>query len=446
MTAWKPVLALVASALLFSQAVGQEKILLKSELKPGDGWNVALDMKLSGKIKIKDGEKTINLDLSAGAKHDFEERVLAVRDGQPSSVGRFYRQAKADISLQGKAIAKTLRPERRFQAAVLSAGGDTTTYALDGPLTDEELELTGEHLDVLALHGLLPGKEVAVGESWAVPLPIAQALAGLDGVVNSKLECKLDRIERNHAVLALTGTIEGIAKGATLKADIAAGLVYSLQDKHFTGCTWRHSEAKEQGPLNPASEVVTNINVVWTYGQVLAEMTEGKAATISAQPPAPLLLLEFRDAANRFSFLYDRGWGVVAKNEKQTVLRLLDRGELIAQVNITPYNCAKPGEHLSLDDLNKLLSEAPGFKIDKVLENTAVVAAAGYWIGKVSVVGEASELPMQQIVYAVAGPRGDQVLLAFTVETDQASKLAGKDLALVKTVGLPTVQTTGGGK
>jgi len=53
---------------------------------------------------------------------------------------------------------------------------------------------------------------------------------------------------------------------------------------------------------------------------------------------------------------------------------------------------------------------------------------------------------MQQIVYAIAGPRGDQVLLSFTVETEQAAKLAGKDLSLVRTVSLPTVQTTGGNK
>lgn len=445
MTAWKLLPALLASALFCSPAApAQEKVLLKSEHRPGDGWNVSLDMKLTGKIKIKDGEKTINLDLKAAAKHDFEERVLAVRDGQPTSVGRFYRQAQAEVSLQGKGISKSLRPERRFQAAVFSNTGDTTTYSPDGPLTDEELELTGEHLDVLALHGLLPNKEVAIGETWPVPLPVAQALAGLDGVINSKLECKFERVEGNHAVLSLTGKIEGIVKGATLKADVAAGLVYSLQDKRFTGCTWRHTETKDQGPMNPACELVTDINATWKYGQALAEVTEGKASTIPAQPPAGLLFLEFRDAANRFSFLYDRAWGVVNKNEKQTVLRLLDRGELIAQVNITPYNAAKPGEHLSLDDLNKLLAEAPGFKIDKVLEKTAVDAAPGYWVGKVSAVGEASELPMQQIVYAVAGPRGDQVLLAFTVETEQAAKLAGKDLALVKTVGLPTVQTTGG--
>ncbi len=70
----------------------------------------------------------------------------------------------------------------------------------------------------------------------------------------------------------------------------------------------------------------------------------------------------------------------------------------------------------------------------------------GFWIGKVSAAGEASDIPMQQILFAIAGPRGDQVLLSFTVETEHAGKLAGRDLSLVKTVTLPTLQTTGGNK
>ena len=57
-------------------------------------------------------------------------------------------------------------------------------------------------------------------------------------------------------------------------------------------------------------------------------------------------------------------------------------------------------------------------------------------------------LPPGQVEAAasIAGPRGDQVLLSFTVETEQAAKLAGKDISLVKTVSLPTLQTTGGSK
>lgn len=437
-------LALVVCTTILTHA--QDKVLLKNDNKAGDGWHVALDMKLNGKIKLRDAEKLVALDLKATAHHDFEERVLTISDGKPTSVGRFYNTAKADITLQDKAIAKSLRSDRRFQAAQLSGDSPTITWSPVGPLTDEELEITGEHLDVLAIHGLLPNKEVAVGEQWDVPLNVAQALAGVDAVITTKLHCKLEKVERNHAVLTLTGDLEGISKGSSLKATMAAGLVYSLESKRFTGCTWRYRENKEQGPLNPACEVETEITATWKHGLALTEVTDGKAATIPATPPPALLMLEFRDAANRFAFNYDRQWGVVTKTEKQTVLRLLDRGELIAQLNLTPYQQMKPGEHVSLDDVEKLVNEAPGFKLEKVIEKTAVDASPGFWIGKVSTIGEASEIPMQQVVYAVAGPRGDQVLLSFTVETSQAEKLAGRDLSLVKTVSLPTLQTTGGNK
>lgn len=442
----RKIAALLLVLCLSSISAAQDKALLKNEHKVGDGWHVALDMKLTGKIKLRDAEKVVALDLKAEAKHDFEERVLTVTEGKPTSVGRFYNTAKADITLQDKTINKTLRTDRRFQTALVSSDSPTITYSPVGPLTDEELELTGEHLDVLAIHGLLPNKEVSVGDKWEVPFNVAQALAGVDAVIKSKLECKFEKIERNHAIITLTGDIEGINKGSTLKATMAAGLVYSLEGKHFTGCTWRYRENKEQGPLNPAAEIESEISATWKHGLALTEVTDGKASTIPATPPPALLMLEFRDAASRFAFNYERNWGVVSKTEKQAVLRLLDRGELIAQMNLTPYQQVKPGEHATLDEIEKLVSQAPGYKLDKVLEKTTVEASPGFWIGKVSTTGEASDLPMQQIVYAIAGPRGDQVLLSFTVETEQATKLAGKDLSLVRTVSLPTVQTTGGSK
>ncbi len=446
MRSLRKIAALLLLLCLGPISVAQDKALLKNEHKVGDGWHVALDMKLTGKIKLRDAEKVVALDLKATAQHDFEERVLTVTEGKPTSVGRFYNTAKADITLQDKTINKTLRTDRRFQTALVSNDTPTVTYSPVGPLTDEELELTGEHLDVLAIHGLLPNKEVSVGDKWEVPFNVAQALAGVDAVIKSKLECKFEKIERNHAIITLTGDIEGISKGSTLKATMAAGLVYSLEGKHFTGCTWRYRENKEQGPLNPAAEIESEISATWKHGLALTEVTDGKASTIPATPPPALLMLEFRDAASRFAFNYERNWGVVSKTEKQAVLRLLDRGELIAQMNLTPYQQVKPGEHASLDEVEKLVSQAPGYKLDKVLEKTTVEASPGFWIGKVSTTGEASDLPMQQIVYAIAGPRGDQVLLSFTVETEQAAKLAGKDLSLVRTVSLPTVQTTGGNK
>jgi hypothetical protein len=431
--------------ILASSISAQDKVLLQNSHKSGDGWHLALDMKLTGKIKLRDGEKVTSLDLKAGARHEFEERVLAVSTGKPISVGRYYTTAKADITLQEKPIAKSLRSDRRFQAAQLGDSG-TVTYSPVGPLTDEELELTGEHFDVLAIHGVLPNKEVTVGETWEVPMTVAQALAGVDAVISAKLQCKFDKVERGYAVLTVSGEMEGINKGATLKASMAAGLVYSLEGKHFTGCTWRYRENKDQGPVSPAVEVETEISATWKHGLALTEVTDGKAATIPATPPPALLMLEFRDASGRFSFNYDRAWNVVTKTDKQTVLRLLDRGELIAQMNLTPMETAKPGEHLSLDAVEKLVHEAPGYTLDKVIEKTTVEASPGTWVGKVSTTGTASDLAMQQIAYLVAGARGDQVLLSFTVETEQATKLAGRDLSLVKTVTLPTLQTTGGSR
>ena len=54
----------------------------------------------------------------------------------------------------------------------------------------------------------------------------------------------------------------------------------------------------------------------------------------------------------------------------------------------------------------------------------------GRWAYRVSAVGQTDGLKVMQNFYLVAGPEGEQVVLAFTMTPAQAKKLGKKDQAL----------------
>ena len=52
-------------------------------------------------------------------------------------------------------------------------------YCPAAALTRDELDLTNDHFDTLCLTGLLPGRGVAVGDTWTVGPVVVQALLQL---------------------------------------------------------------------------------------------------------------------------------------------------------------------------------------------------------------------------------------------------------------------------
>lgn len=421
----------------------EEKYALRCDAKSGQQWQVQMAMNLRGKLEIRGEEKVTSLDLSASAHHVFAERVLKEENGTPMSVGRHYYTAQATITAHQNTQQRTLRPERRTLVATLGNSG-TVVYAPSGPLTREELELTADHLDLLALHSLLPGKEVAVQETWPAPLIAVQALAGMDGVTENKMTCQFSQVDGSVAVITVAGTAEGIHRGAEMQVITQAKLHFHLNERRLVQVEWRQQEQRKQGPVSPASTIETVTVAKWTPGTGTAELSDGVVATFPTQVNPAHLLLTYRDPKGRFTLTYDRDWHLVAQNETATVLRLLERGQLLAQLHITPWRSAAPGSHLALTDLENQLRQTPGLEIEQMIPSQELPAAAGMWIGRSSAVGKSGETLLVQTLYAVAGPRGDQVLLAFTAEANSAEKLTGRELSIVKSVEFSPVMQVGG--
>lgn len=441
MKAWRT-LGVMLSLLVAIPTVGAQTYTLAETLKAGDCFRVQLEMKVSGKLRVSREGKPFPLDLTATANHAFPERILNIAStGLAERSARSYETATAEISVQGGRSQRTLRPERRLIVAQRHKD-QPLVYCPTGPLTREEVELAGEHFDTLSLIGLLPGKAVAVGDTWKVANPVVQALCHFDGVTEQALVCKLEKVEGKVAQVSVAGPACGIESGALAKLQIQATYHFDLDARRLTRLEWKQQDEREQGPTSPASTLEATTIVKRTPIDEPASLANVALVSVPAEmtPPEPMTHLDYRDARDRFGFSHGREWQRVGQTDEHIVLRMLDRGDLVAQLTVTPWTRADKGKHMTPEAFKQAMADTPGWQVEKELQAGEVPAGEGRWVYRVSAVGKMDGMDVLQNFYLVAGPDGEQLVLVFTMAPKQAERLGTRDLSIAGSIDFPSMR------
>jgi hypothetical protein len=430
----------VVISLLVSVAVGRAQTYSLTETpQVGVCYRLKLGMKLSGEIRVsKDGQR-VPLKLAATAEHEFPERILSVaKTGLPDKTARVYERAQALIVVDGERSLRQLRNDRKL-IVVQRPKDRALVYSTGGPLLHEELELTGEHFDTLALSGLLPGKAVALGETWKVNNAVTQALCNFEGLTEQNLNCKLEQVKDDMAQVSVSGSATGIELGALVKATIDATYEYDLKSNHLTRLDWSQKDERGQGPASPATSVESR--VVLTRTPLTQPEVLSDAALVSVpdglEPPPVLTDLEYHDSKGRFDMVYGRDWQTVGQSDEHLVMRLMDAGDFVAQATLTPWTKAEKGKHLTPDEFHQAMMDTPGWELEQELQAGPVPNANGNWVYRLSALGQLDGTKVMQNFYLIAGPDGDQVVLVFTMTPKQADRLGNRDLSMAANVDFP---------
>ncbi|HEY7422762.1 MAG TPA: hypothetical protein VH682_00745 [Gemmataceae bacterium] len=432
------ILTTMALLLAVTPAGWGQTCTLAEDVKAGDCFKIQLDMKLSGEMRIRKDDKTIPLKLEAAASHEYTERILVVSEGGVQKAARVYETAKSTTTVGSDRLERNLRPQRRlFVAQHFNDQG--LVYSPAGALTSEELALTAEQFDSSAVPGLLPGREVKVGETWKVPSNVVQALCNFEGLTEHTLTGELVAVTADTATFHLTGTANGIDLGASAKLKIDAVGHFDLKAKRLVSLEWKQNDERDQGPASP----VTAVEATTTLKRQVIEQPEALSdvALVSVpadkEPPAPLLQLDYRDPQGRYSFLYPREWHITSQAKEHLVLRYMERGDFVAQVTITPWKKADKGKHITAEEFKQTMNDLAGWEPEKELQSGEVPAENGRWVYRFSASGQMEGVTAVQNFYLVATPEGEQFILVFTMTPKQVDKLGARDLSLVGSLEIP---------
>lgn len=420
---------------LFGSAVPAfaQTVTLGERVKPGDHFRCELALTLTGKMKVDRDGKVHPLTLTGEATHRFVERIEsadAAGAGQKSV--RHYEVAKSAVSVAGDPSRRELPAARRLTVAARTDTG--TRHACPaGPLTQDELELVGEHFDTLALPALLPNKELKVGDSWPVAADAVLSACLFEGLLKNDLTGTLTAVKDGVATFTVTGTAEGMENGAVAKLTVKAAGTFDVAAGRVTALTWEQGDDRDQGPVSPATEVTATVTLKRTpLAAAPKELSaEARAAVPAGDIPADMTRLRYADPDGKYAVTYPREWVIVGRTPDHLVMRRMEKGEFTGQVTVTGWKKVEAGRATPPAEFKAVLARLTTWEPAEVLADEEQPVADGRRVYRLAAKGKQDGAAVVQTFYLLTGPAGDQVAVTALAAPDKAQGLAKHEAELL---------------
>jgi hypothetical protein len=402
--------------------------------------SVSVELNVTGKLFPEPGPEKA-LKLAVEARFEYAERRLAATGTEAAALRilRHYNLAKATIEAGDQTSISTLRKSQRLVVAHGQPEG-IDLFSPSGPLTYGELELLRIPGDSLALLGLLPDAPVEEDESWKAADWALPLLTGIEAVEKGELTCRIESVSAAEVRIHFAGDVTGAAVGAASALHIDGEYSYDRRQKIIDRMEWTQTEKRAIGAVSPGLDVVARSKLVRSIAERPLHLTDRDLTDLPLEPNEANRLLMFDAPAWNVRFYHDRHWHLFHQTSDLTLLRLLDKGGLIAQCNIKKVPDAAPGKHLSREQFQADIERALGNNFQEFVQSETLKLKDGLFVERVVAVGtvprknaknEPEPAPMQWIYYLVANPDGRQVSFVFSVDPGQIKELDSRDLSIV---------------
>jgi hypothetical protein len=275
---------------------------------------------------------------------------------------------------------------------------------------------------------------VELNGEWTVENAALAHLLNLDAVSTAKVTGKLTKVEGTTAFVQLTGDLEGAVGGIATEIQLAAKINVDLTHHLVTWLALGIKENRSIGHAEPGFETSSQIRVAIRPSAAPQRLTEQLLSDLPLTFEPTQALLQFQSTASGYQALLDRRWHLMTDRADLTVLRWIDRGDLIAQCNITRLAALAPGKQLSLDEFQDDIKASLAKNFRQFIEASQSQTAEGLRVLRVVAAGEASEIPMQWNYYHLSDEAGRRLALVCTFEANLAERFAENDRALVSSV------------
>ena len=301
-----------------------------------------------------------------------------------------------------------------------------------GPMTRSELELVQGLGDPLTLPDLLPARPVEKGQSWKLPGSAVFALTEYDAVKSTSLEATLEELDEDGARIKIKGEVQGSRTGAS--ADRVRG-IRAFRPPSGPGRSARAQPDGESsgrsGGGRPRGQEHGRRSA--DEPRILAPELSDDAILKAPLDTSPLRqLLQLISPDGKYNVLHDRRWHTYWDDPKLIVLKRLEKGQVVAQCNLTAGPPAGKGKHQDLNQFRDDVRKSLGQRFVQFLGAGEVDGdPAGGFRYKLAVQGREGDLGVLWYYYLLASPEGDQLLATFTLAEEEAKAFGDQDLEII---------------
>jgi hypothetical protein len=413
-----------------------EKHVISAQHKRGELSRVQIALQVGGDLKLVDDKgKPSTLPMSVVANLAYDEAILALDPaGKPTRSVRYYDDVRAVIKIDKGGEKPALDSSRRLIVAERPAKEACQLYSPAEPLKREELDLIDVPGSSLVLDDLLPEAPVASGESWKITATTLAALLCLDAVSWCDSSGILGDIKDGVADIAVGGTLNGAAGGIATEIELKIKIKFDVNARRITQFAMLVKENRAIGHVGPGLDTVAKVIINLSPLQQSQTLTAAALQSVPSSLSPEKLALAYSPKGGQFRVQYDRRWYLTEDEPKLTVLRMVDRGELVAQCNISPL--PKLEKAIPLAEFQRDVERTLGKNFGKFVAAGQTINEAGYAVFRVVVHGEVGGLPIEWIYYLVQDRAGHRVSLAFTLEQSLVDRFAATDRAMVAALAL----------
>ena len=404
---------------------------LSSSWQPGETQRVDLELEVGGHLTITGQKKLEKLPMSVVAKLAYDETLLvsAHADGRRLRSARQYNTAEAVIRVDKGGLTPQL-PESKSRLIVEIEKGQATIFHPAEPLTREQLDLLNIVGNSLAIDDILPTEPVQIGQRWTATAEAITALLGLDAVASCEIDSELTSVEGDLAKVTMQGSVRGAAEGVATEIELKAKYHFNLAARRVTGFNMAVKEKRSIGHVGPGVEVVAKLKMVVKSASTPTDLEE-----IAAHVPTPENTQLLQEASTPgFRFLADRRWFATNETDKLLVMRYVDRGDLLAQCNITPLALKEnPQDPMTLEKYQHEVRQALGKNFGQFTRAGQWTDEAGQRVYRVIVQGQVDTLPIEWRYYLITHPNGQRVASVYTIEASALDRFGEADRPLIDT-------------
>lgn len=428
-----PRFALAFCLTLPKLALGNHTYELQTQCQTGDLTHVNVALRVDGTLQPSADPKVPKLELKVRGGFSYDERrVDDCTDLNNRCSIRYYHEAQAAIQVDKNADSPKLRDEQRW-ISVRATKKSLSISAPHGPLTRDELEMIDLPGNSLVLDRLLPEGAVRIGDTWPITAEPMPALLALDVASQSGVKAELTEVHDDLARIKLAGTVQGAVGGVATEMRLDGQADFDLVHRRLKTVHLIIREKRSLGFVSPGLDVKAQIAIEITPlagSDQLADAAVKEAIEATKEQdahPQPLLL----ESAGHFQLFCDRRWHATRDDAELVVLRYVDRGELVAQGNISPLPNLPAGQNVNLEQFQDEVKRSLGKHFGEFEAVAEGKTSSGLRLLKVFAVGTVSELPIEWRYYLVLDSHGRRAALAFTLEGKLIERFADADAPLV---------------
>lgn len=389
---------------------------------------VLITMNAVGELRpgaVGDGPAPKAVPVKVESRLGFAERLKG------TVAVRRLNEAVVRIETASRPMTTRARPELALVIAERVENG-ARVYSPGGPFSRPELNLVQSPLDPLIVRELLPDRAVEVGDTWEISAATARALSDYDALASQTVRCEVKSIDDAVAVIHVGGEVRGAARGGEGTLKLEGSLTFDRRAGWVRQVSLERTEVRKPGPIEPGFSFKGTLALEREAIALPSELSDEAIAGLPLDAPAHLLLLQFAAPDGRYRLLHDRDWHLFWDDTRTAVLKRLDRGDLVAQCNLSVGPNAGKGRHQDPAQFREDIRRALGKRFVAFLGAGEIDNGAdGGYRYRVTVQGKEGDQSVLWNYYLIAGPDGDQLLATFTCNAADQKRLGDQDLEMV---------------